>query len=657
MLQLKNIKTGDTWEIPSEGFFLGRAGAKAEIQIADPGVSKKHARIFEQNGAWFLEDVGSSNGTYIQGKRLSEPVQLNEGLVFGMSRNKFQVVTIAGNGAVGNGASAGVAEDDLFDQDLPPPDDLGPPGGPPLPPAAPPGPDPYAAPASAPQYAPPNGAYTPPGQPAPGSMSQPPHGAPPQSLPPQGMPPPQAPGAPMGAQQPMGTQPPMGAPGYPPQQAQGAQPGYGTQPPQAAAPDGEAPADISFGYIMVAVPKAIAFYMARVPLLILNPFGTVRKSYEDQPVHAMGKAELFVYAFVGFAATTVINLISSVIGGVIAGAIGAAIVGAITGLIIGAVSAIVGGLIMGLFGHAILGWFVRILKGESDDRSRTNYFLMFFTASIVAAMPSGLGAIFSSFGNVPFVICVGPLLTMVGTALTLFVFYKWFKFFQVHKVIPILILVALGFSVLGTGFGFVMSVVSSVSMVLDGSGDVDIPDNIPAEARAQIEAAQKNLAAMEAAGATPEQVEAAKKAMAMQMDAIKKANPPPKDDPKDPDAPKDPKDPDTKTALTPKPPPDVDAPPPPTVGEPDITFGQFNKKLRQVERKLAGEPALLVKDKDVRRLYSQLSAIEYAADQKLKERIDDEPKLRKVFERDRDAEVWAQASGIVQELGQKLGFK
>ncbi|MBX3229312.1 MAG: sigma 54-interacting transcriptional regulator [Labilithrix sp.] len=44
-------------------------GKKAVLEIPDPRMSGKHARIFREDGAWLLEDSGSTNGTFVEGKR------------------------------------------------------------------------------------------------------------------------------------------------------------------------------------------------------------------------------------------------------------------------------------------------------------------------------------------------------------------------------------------------------------------------------------------------------------------------------------------------------------------------------------------------------------------------------------------------------------
>ncbi|HLS01753.1 MAG TPA: FHA domain-containing protein, partial [Beutenbergiaceae bacterium] len=40
------------------------------LVLDDTYASTRHARIFPDNGAWFVEDLGSTNGTYVGSERL-----------------------------------------------------------------------------------------------------------------------------------------------------------------------------------------------------------------------------------------------------------------------------------------------------------------------------------------------------------------------------------------------------------------------------------------------------------------------------------------------------------------------------------------------------------------------------------------------------------
>jgi serine/threonine protein kinase len=59
---------------------LGR-GSSCEILLPDPLLSRHHARLYAAGGAVFVEDNGSTNGTFVNGRRLKgkEPVRLAEG--------------------------------------------------------------------------------------------------------------------------------------------------------------------------------------------------------------------------------------------------------------------------------------------------------------------------------------------------------------------------------------------------------------------------------------------------------------------------------------------------------------------------------------------------------------------------------------------------
>jgi FHA domain len=65
---------------PVEGeLILGREESSADLVISDPGVSRHHARVLPDNGALVVEDLGSSNGTHVNGRRISGPVEVADG--------------------------------------------------------------------------------------------------------------------------------------------------------------------------------------------------------------------------------------------------------------------------------------------------------------------------------------------------------------------------------------------------------------------------------------------------------------------------------------------------------------------------------------------------------------------------------------------------
>ena len=83
---------GQEFELVKDEFVIGRVEGN-DLVIAEPSVSRRHARLLRQGSQVLLEDLGSSNGTFINGKRLIAPTPLMPGdiLMLGqVARLKFQ---------------------------------------------------------------------------------------------------------------------------------------------------------------------------------------------------------------------------------------------------------------------------------------------------------------------------------------------------------------------------------------------------------------------------------------------------------------------------------------------------------------------------------------------------------------------------------------
>jgi FHA domain-containing protein len=61
-----------------EGAVMGR-GDQAEIRLEDPFASSRHARLLRQGGIVVLEDLGSTNGTYLNEELVTGPQPLHRG--------------------------------------------------------------------------------------------------------------------------------------------------------------------------------------------------------------------------------------------------------------------------------------------------------------------------------------------------------------------------------------------------------------------------------------------------------------------------------------------------------------------------------------------------------------------------------------------------
>ncbi|MDP9229002.1 MAG: FHA domain-containing protein, partial [Actinomycetota bacterium] len=59
-------------EHPLDGeVVLGREPGSVDLVIDDPGISRRHAAVRALGGSITVEDLGSSNGTYANGERIS----------------------------------------------------------------------------------------------------------------------------------------------------------------------------------------------------------------------------------------------------------------------------------------------------------------------------------------------------------------------------------------------------------------------------------------------------------------------------------------------------------------------------------------------------------------------------------------------------------
>ena len=62
----------------SASMVVGRS-PDCELLIDDTYASQQHARLFGKNGAWYVEDLGSTNGTYVNDQKLASPAMIQPG--------------------------------------------------------------------------------------------------------------------------------------------------------------------------------------------------------------------------------------------------------------------------------------------------------------------------------------------------------------------------------------------------------------------------------------------------------------------------------------------------------------------------------------------------------------------------------------------------
>jgi len=70
---------GRTVPLAASPILLGRA-QEATLVLEDDYASGRHARLFPQGSRWFIEDLGSTNGTYLADQQLTRALPVDLGV-------------------------------------------------------------------------------------------------------------------------------------------------------------------------------------------------------------------------------------------------------------------------------------------------------------------------------------------------------------------------------------------------------------------------------------------------------------------------------------------------------------------------------------------------------------------------------------------------
>jgi len=94
----RGLQAGAAIELPgSRAFLVGRESD--DLPLADPAVSREHATLEREGERWVLRDLGSGNGTFVNGRRISRR-KLSDGNLVGFGPNvEFRFVDEAGRPA------------------------------------------------------------------------------------------------------------------------------------------------------------------------------------------------------------------------------------------------------------------------------------------------------------------------------------------------------------------------------------------------------------------------------------------------------------------------------------------------------------------------------------------------------------------------------
>lgn len=88
--QLVNLSTSERRVLDSNPFLIGREPS-SNLVLTDDFSSINHARIIWYEGNWWLEDLQSSNGTYVNETRISEPFLLSPGQIITVGHTQLRI--------------------------------------------------------------------------------------------------------------------------------------------------------------------------------------------------------------------------------------------------------------------------------------------------------------------------------------------------------------------------------------------------------------------------------------------------------------------------------------------------------------------------------------------------------------------------------------
>src|SRR5947209_14671062 len=98
VLRLVVLESGSSDLVPGQAVelkdaaILGRAD-RADVVLADPAISSEHARVSRVGRAWVISDLGSTNGTRLNDRRVDGDVPLALGDVVALGNVRFRVGT------------------------------------------------------------------------------------------------------------------------------------------------------------------------------------------------------------------------------------------------------------------------------------------------------------------------------------------------------------------------------------------------------------------------------------------------------------------------------------------------------------------------------------------------------------------------------------
>lgn len=78
LVEIRGSRPGAGYPLSGAALRIGR-GTDCQIVVASEHASRHHAEVADADGSWTVRDLGSKNGTTVNGRRISDTVALREG--------------------------------------------------------------------------------------------------------------------------------------------------------------------------------------------------------------------------------------------------------------------------------------------------------------------------------------------------------------------------------------------------------------------------------------------------------------------------------------------------------------------------------------------------------------------------------------------------
>lgn len=90
LVMIQGGPTGFRIPLKTQRIIIGRSPA-ATIRVPDPAISRSHCSLVFNGSHWVVADLGSSNGTFVNGVQVVQPTLVMPGAVIGVARIQFQI--------------------------------------------------------------------------------------------------------------------------------------------------------------------------------------------------------------------------------------------------------------------------------------------------------------------------------------------------------------------------------------------------------------------------------------------------------------------------------------------------------------------------------------------------------------------------------------